>query len=199
MALEDELRDQLVTLVNARCIDPLEVLLQDTETLAPIRSLAHARAEAWARDMVHARDDTAGDLIMRLVATLYPSDEPFDPPASWWRTPMGQVTAWRVGHPTAERVSYPVAGAMLGISRQGVHDLIRRGKLVRHPDGGVTPGSIRDRLRRTRKQVSGIAAQQPGNPRSEPAGTAIGEGRTDHRPGNRRGSPADARRAADPR
>jgi hypothetical protein len=60
---------------------------------------------------------------------------------------MGQVTARRVGHPTAAHVPYPVAGAMLGISRQGVHDLISRGKLARHADGGVIPASIRDRLR----------------------------------------------------
>jgi hypothetical protein len=35
---------------------------------------------------------------------------------------------------------------MLGISRQGVHDLVRRGKLPRHPDGGVPSLAVRDRL-----------------------------------------------------
>ena len=39
------------------------------------------------------------------------------------------------------------AGAMLGISRQGVHDLVRRGRLPRHPDGGVPSAAVRDRLR----------------------------------------------------
>ena len=47
----------------------------------------------------------------------------------------------------AESVSYATAGAMLGITRQGVHDLVRRGRLPRHPDGGVPSAAVRDRLR----------------------------------------------------
>jgi hypothetical protein len=38
---------------------------------------------------------------------------------------------------------------MLGMTRQGVHDLVTRGKLARHPDGGVTVDSVRARLNRT--------------------------------------------------
>jgi hypothetical protein len=41
-----------------------------------------------------------------------------------------------------------VAGAMLGVTRQGVHDLVSRGKLDRHPDGGVTTDSVRARRNR---------------------------------------------------
>ncbi|SFB58335.1 hypothetical protein SAMN05216266_12217 [Amycolatopsis marina] len=142
-----ELRDQLVGLVDIRCMDPLEILLQDASSVAALRARIRTEAEVWTREMLTADDDTALGVIMRVVAALFPGDEPFDPPVDWWRTPMGQVTARRVGHPTAVRVSYPVAGAMLGISKQGVHDLISRGKLARHPDGGVVPASIRDRLR----------------------------------------------------
>ncbi|QSB17509.1 hypothetical protein JQS43_22545 [Natronosporangium hydrolyticum] len=58
------------------------------------------------------------------------------------------MVAHRVGHPAAASVSYPVAGAMLGITRQGVHDLLNRGRLARHPDGGVATTSIRTRLQR---------------------------------------------------
>ncbi|MGW1678342.1 hypothetical protein [Saccharopolyspora sp. NPDC002376] len=43
-------------------------------------------------------------------------------------------------------VSFSTAGAILGITRQGVHDLVSRGKLDRHPDGGVRTTSIRARL-----------------------------------------------------
>jgi hypothetical protein len=39
---------------------------------------------------------------------------------------------------------------MLGITRQGVHDLIRRRKLDRDPDGAVTTASIQGRLSRSR-------------------------------------------------
>ena len=81
------------------------------------------------------------------MSTLYPGDRVFDPPLDWWRTPLGRVVATRVGHPAAESVTLATAGAMLGITRQGVHDLVRRGKLPRHPDGGVPSAAIRDRLR----------------------------------------------------
>lgn len=144
-SIERELCEQLVKLVETRCVDPLEILLQDG--LGDLRAQIRARAAAWGRQLLEAGDDEAAALIMRLLAALYPSDQGFDPPLDWWRTPMGQLMARRVGHPTANRLPYPVAGAMLGISKQGVHDLVTRGKLVRHPDGGVLPASVRDRLR----------------------------------------------------
>lgn len=96
--------------------------------------------------MLDADERIAVGAIVRVVSTLYPGDAPFDPPADWWRTPLGQVVGRRVGHPFAHAVSYSVAGAMLGITRQGVHDLVTRGKLDRHPDGGVMPESVRARL-----------------------------------------------------
>ncbi|HEY7486002.1 MAG TPA: hypothetical protein VH912_16170 [Streptosporangiaceae bacterium] len=105
-----------------------------------------ARAADWADRMLDGDDRVATQTIIRLVSTLYPGDTPFDPPPGWWRTPLGQVTVRRVGHPSARTVSYSVAGAMLGITRQGVHDLVTRGKLARHPDGGVKPESVRARL-----------------------------------------------------
>jgi hypothetical protein len=79
------------------------------------------------------------------VGALYPGDAPFDPPAEWWATPFGQIVARRVGHPTVLAVSVSVAAGMLGISRQGVHDLANRGKIERHPPG-ITTASIRARL-----------------------------------------------------
>lgn len=147
MVSRTELTDQLVRLVEVRCLDPLEIVLQDDTAVGAVRELVRTRAAVWAAEMLAADDAAAVAAIMRVVAALYPGDRPFEPPVDWWGTPMGQVMARRVGHPTAERVSYPVAGAMLGISRQGVHDLVSRGKLARHPDGGVRPGSVRDRLR----------------------------------------------------
>jgi len=47
-----------------------------------------------------------------------------------------------------------VAGAMLGVTRQGVHDLVTRGKLARHPDGGVTVDSVRARRNRSTTTVT---------------------------------------------
>ena len=144
----EQLVEQLVQTVEVRLLDPLEILLEGDAAVDEVRRKIRQKAQVWARQMLDGDDQTAVAAIVRVTATLYPGDGPFDPPLDWWRTPMGQVVAWRVGHPTAESVSYPVAGAMLGITRQCVHDLVSRGKLVRHPGGGVVPASIRDRLRR---------------------------------------------------
>ena len=126
----------------------MDILLDGDEAVDTLRRTVRARAQDWAARMLDGDDQVAANMIMRLVSTLYPGDAPFDPPAEWWRTPLGQVAVRRVGHPSARSVSYSVAGAMLGITRQGVHDLVTRGKLDRHPDGGVTPESVRARLNR---------------------------------------------------
>ena len=147
MAAVGALEDQLVRLLDVRLLDPLEILLDGDDAVCALRELVRRRAGDWARRMTAGPDDEAVRIALRVVGTLYPSDRAFDPPPAWWGTPLGQVVARRVGHPTVEAVSYATAGAMLGISRQGVHDLVRRGKLVRHPDGGVRPSSVRDRLR----------------------------------------------------
>ena len=140
------LAEHLVELVSRRLIDPLEILLGGSGDL-------HARVEAasreWAAVLLGDDDRAAALLAIRMVAALYPSDAPFDPPAAWWRTPLGQAVLRRAGHPSAEAVSYSVAGAMLGVTRQGIHDLATRGKLARHPDGGVTVDSVRARRNRS--------------------------------------------------
>ncbi|GAA4201384.1 hypothetical protein [Microbispora amethystogenes] len=84
------------------------------------------------------------------MSALYPGDEPFDSPAAWWGTPLGRAVARRAGHPAATSVPVSVAAAMLGITRQGVHDLVRRHKLDRDPEGAITTASIRARLSRSR-------------------------------------------------
>lgn len=139
-----ELTGQVLGLMESRLLDPLEILLDSD--LCGIRSVAAGRAGALAEDLLGEDDQVAAMTAIRLVAALYPGDGPFDPPASWWLTPLGRITARRAGHPGADAVSYAVAGAMLGVTRQGVHDLVSRGKLARHPDGGVTVRSVRDRL-----------------------------------------------------
>ena len=134
-------------LLDIRLLDPLELLLDGDEVVDAMRELVRLRAGRWAEALRDGDDGAAVGIAARLISTLYPGDRAFDPPADWWRTPLGQTTARRVGHPAAESVSYATAGAMLGISRQGVHDLVRRGRLPRHPDGGVPSLAVRDRLR----------------------------------------------------
>ncbi|NKE59163.1 hypothetical protein FXN61_21035 [Lentzea sp. PSKA42] len=140
-----DLRDDLVRLVSSRLLDPLEILLPQAD-LDELREQVRIDAEMWAAQLLGEDDALARRVVIRLMAVLYPGDAPFDPPDTWWATPLGRVTARRAGHPSKEGVSFAVAGAMLGITRQGVHDLVSRNKLLRHPDGGVTVASIRARL-----------------------------------------------------
>ncbi|WP_433826803.1 hypothetical protein ACQP2E_32540 [Actinoplanes sp. CA-015351] len=140
------LAEQLLRLVDVRLLDPLEILLEDDEIPGGLRTVLRRRAELWADSIENSDHATAVRTIARIIATLYPDEHAFTPPADWWRTPLGQAVIRRVGHPYAESVTYATAGAMLGISRQGVHDLVRRGRLPRHPDGGVPVTAVRDRL-----------------------------------------------------
>jgi hypothetical protein len=143
-----ELAEQLTRLVSVRLLDPLEILLQDAETAAALQEMCGERAGVWAARLLGDNDRVAALTAARLIGALYPGDAAFEPPAAWWRTPFGTVVAHRLGHPSAETVSYAVAGEMLGITRQGVHDLVSRGKLARHVGGGVVVDSVRARLNR---------------------------------------------------
>ncbi|MEU8307516.1 hypothetical protein AB0C84_28525 [Actinomadura sp. NPDC048955] len=147
-----ELVGELVRVLETRILDPLEILLTSDELLGPIRARLRVEAEVWAAQLLGADRERATLTAARLIGVLFPGDAPFDPPASWWGTALGRAVARTTGHPAAAAVSYATAGAMLGITRQGVHDLVKRGKLDRDPDGGVTTSSIRDRLNRPRER-----------------------------------------------
>jgi len=146
--MRKELIEQLTRLVDARLLDPLEILLDGDQAVESARAVVSRRAEAWASVMLGLDEQAAVLMTVRVISSLYPQDGPFEPPAEWWRTPLGQVALRRVGHPSAQAVSYSVAGAMLGITRQGVHDLVTRHKLERQPEGGVTVESVRARASR---------------------------------------------------
>ena len=145
------LANHLAELVLTRLVDPLEILLGGSGDL---HAEVAAKSRIWAAELLGDDDQLAMSTAIRIVAALYPGDTPFDPPASWWRTPLGQAVIRRAGHPSAQAVSYSVAGAMLGVTRQGVHDLVTRGKLARHPDGGVSVDSVRARLNRSTTPTS---------------------------------------------
>lgn len=148
LAAHRALVGDLVRVTVARLADPLEILLDDPRLLEPIRERVRADAEMWAAQLLGADDALATTTAARLIGALYAGDEAFDPPAWWWASPFGRVVLRRLGHPVRENVPYATAGMMLGITRQGVHDLVARGKLRRHTDGGVTTASVRDRANR---------------------------------------------------
>jgi hypothetical protein len=146
------LAEDLRRVVGSRLLDALEILFELDELTGAgerLRELLAIRSWAWADVLCGEDDRAAAFLAIRLVSALYPGDAPFDPPAWWWGTPLGRAVARRAGHPAAVAVPVSVAAAMLGITRQGVHDLARRGKLDRGPDGAITTASIQARLSRS--------------------------------------------------
>lgn len=140
----EELARDLNRLVEARVLGPVDVLFGLDKEL---RRRAFEAVLVWTEELLGPDDDTARMTAIRLISTLFPADEAFNPPAQWWTTPFGRAVLLRAGHPNAEAVSFTVAAAMLGISRQGVHDLARRGKVQAHPDGGVRVDSVQARLK----------------------------------------------------
>lgn len=146
------LAEDLRRLVGGRLLDALSILFEPEELSGEderLRELLKVKSRTWADVLLGEDDRAAAFLAIRLVSVLYPSDQPFDPPAEWWETPLGRAVAQRAGHPAAAAVPVSVAAAMLGITRQGVHDLARRHKLDRDPDGAVTTASIQARLSRS--------------------------------------------------
>ncbi|MFC4015368.1 hypothetical protein ACFOY2_49715 [Nonomuraea purpurea] len=147
-----ELARELARLVEIRITDPLEILLNSDEHVGAVGERLRIEAEVWAAQLLGPDDRLAVMTSARLIAALFPGDAPFDPPDEWWRSAFGRVVARRAGHPGAEAVSFSTAAAMLGITRQGVHDLVKRAKLDRHPGGGVTAASVRARLNLPKEQ-----------------------------------------------
>lgn len=145
---------ELAGLTTSRLVDSLAVLLGSDDAVEPLRTRVHVEADRWAQVMLGDDDSAARNMTVRMLAVLYPGDAPLDPGRGWWRTPLGRVTARRLGHPSRLRVSFEVAGDMLGITRQGVSDLVNRGKLRRHPEGGVDVAAVRERLQHLTSTLS---------------------------------------------
>lgn len=96
-----------------------------------------------AAQLTAGDDRLAAETVIDLAAAGVIPD---DPVSEWWATPLGRAVAASVGHPSAEHVSYSVAGAMLGVTRGRVGQLVAARKLDRHPDGGVSVASIQQRI-----------------------------------------------------
>jgi hypothetical protein len=156
------LAEDLRRIVGSRLLDALDILFEPDELSGEsgrLRELLEVKSRAWADVLCGEGDRAAAFLAIRLVSALYPGDTSFDPPAAWWSTPFGRAVARRAGHPAATAVPISVAAAMLGITRQGVHDLVRRRKLDRDTDGMVTTASIQARLSRSDQPVANTRRQ----------------------------------------
>lgn len=71
---------------------------------------------------------------------------PLNPEPEWWRTPLGRLVARSVGGESVP-VTQAEAAAMLGVTRGTIAQLVSRGSLARHPDGGVDRAAVFARMR----------------------------------------------------
>lgn len=132
--LEDELGDRAAGL--DALISPFSGVHLLAEVLAQVPSLAV--------QLVQDDDDRlAAQTVIDVMAALWPAQ---DPPAEWWATPVGRCVARSVGAEDSETVTRSVAAAMLGVHPGTVARLVARGRLDRHPDGGILRASVLQRL-----------------------------------------------------
>lgn len=144
-AVAVQLRDELSGIAGpvAAILDPALVL--DVER----RIAAAAPLLAW--QLVQDDDDRlAAQTCIDVMCALWPHGAPEDVGrADWWRSPLGRACARSLGRDDSEAVSHSVAAAMLGVHRGTVAQMVARGTLDRHPDGGVLRASVLQRLSRT--------------------------------------------------
>lgn len=119
-------------------------LIGSPDEIAHLDQRLEQHAQVWAAELLGDDDRLAAQTAIDLINLLWPHS---DISAEWWSTPLGHATARSVGHPTAEVISYAVAAAMLGCSKQHISKLIEAGRLHRAPSGGVTSASVRSELR----------------------------------------------------
>lgn len=94
-------------------------------------------------------DRLSAQTCIDVMNVLWPHASPEDcGHADWWRTPLGRLCARSLGRVDAESVTRSVAAAMLGVHIGTVSQLVHRGTLDRHPDGGVLRASVLRRLAR---------------------------------------------------
>lgn len=70
--------------------------------------------------------------------------------SAFWSSPLGRACGWWLGGPgeATAGVSLAIAGAIIGMSRQGIHEARGKGKFANVP-GGVTAASVRAWMHRT--------------------------------------------------
>lgn len=132
--LSDELHSRLVwPVVNLLGLDLEEVLRERLEQALP-RLAAELAAEDTGRQV-------ATDVLFALW-------DDRDPDPAWWRTPVGRLCARAVGDQSSETLTYQAAATILGVSIGTVRQLVHRGTLDRHPDGGILRSEVLARLTR---------------------------------------------------
>jgi hypothetical protein len=139
---DHEVTDQLADDLDARVVGALEALgWLDLAEIA--RKRLPDTAALLAAQLAQDEDDR---LSAQTVIDLAGVAWDVNPDPAWWQTPVGRLVARSVGRDDTEAVTQEVAGAMLGVTRGTVSQLLSRGTLDRHPDGGVARASVLARL-----------------------------------------------------
>ena len=139
-----EVEQQLYDALEQRVVGALEALgLLDLADEA--RRRLDSTVPVLAAQLVQDGDDR---LSAQTVIDLAGVAWDIDPAPEWWHTPLGRLVARSVGCEDSEVVSHSVAAAMLGVHRGTISQLVHRGTLDRHPDGGVARASVLARLAR---------------------------------------------------
>lgn len=139
--MSDELTAQIADEL-ARLAGALGSVLGDMDLTMERR--AQQAAPMLAAQLLQEDDDRlSAQTVIDLMSALWPRSDP-DP--DWWQTPLGRVCARSFGRDDAEAVSHSVAAAMLGLHPKSIGQEINRGRLDRHPDGGVLRSSVLARL-----------------------------------------------------
>lgn len=136
-AVTAQLRDEVGCLALA-----LDALIGAVDSRAADR--VHAQAPRWAANILGDDDKLAAQTVIDIMCVI---GADAGQPTEWWATPLGRAVARSVGHPTADVVSYSVAGAMLGYSKQAVHKMVKTGRLTAGDSGGVTVASVQAMIR----------------------------------------------------
>jgi hypothetical protein len=102
-------------------------------------------ATTWAASLVLAASAGINHDKELLILSLFPERHG----APFWATPVGRLLAWVGSASESDADPVPSAGAALalGVVKQRSSQMVSEGKLVKHPDGGVTRESLRDRMR----------------------------------------------------
>lgn len=146
MTAEPEVAAQLTDELGAAAF-ALGSLAGTTEAMQWPATLA-GRADTLATQLCRDADDKlASQTVTDVMGALWPHCDPETiGRADWWRTPLGRMCARSLGRDDAEAVTQSVAAAMLGVTVGTVKQLVARGNLGRHPDGGVNRASVLIRL-----------------------------------------------------
>lgn len=133
---------QIVQDLDAYVLWPLVSLLGiDMHDLMLDR--AEARSRFLAFELTGADTRARAQAVVDLMSALWGRG---DPPDSWWTTPLGRACAAALASQVDASVTHQQAADMLGITRGSIAQMVARGTLLRHQDGGVDKAAVLRRL-----------------------------------------------------